>query len=102
MHVDDMILSKSKEDIYKFCDHIKNKNLIFKIEGFLGGEEKGILHCLKKKIEFLDDGIYIMSSGKYIPHLLELIYLEDRRSKAVPSRHGLEIYDKENAMDEEY
>ena len=56
----------------------------------------------EREIEFTDEGLCIMPSGKYIPHLLGLLHLEDRRGRATPSHHGLEVYNKENTMDEEY
>ena len=56
----------------------------------------------EREIEFTDEGLCITPSGKYIPHLLGLLHLEDRRGRATPSHHGLEVYNKENTMDEEY
>lgn len=72
--------------------------MTLKVEGSLGGEENGVLRYLKRQIEFADDGLYITQW----PLLLELLLLEGRRGKSTPSHHGLEVYEKDNAMDEEY
>lgn len=40
----------------------QEKNLTLEVEGPLGGEDNGVLHYLKRQIEFMDDGLYIMPS----------------------------------------
>lgn len=53
---------------------------------------------LKKNIIITADGIVIEPCKKYIPKLLELLHVENRREKSCPHHINLEVYDRNKVL----
>ena len=100
VHIDDIILVANEEAHEAFFDHF-GKILKLKIEGPFGLEKPGTLFYLKRQISFDEDGLEVATSSKYIPKLVTLLKLQDRRGRSVPSHASLDLFDSKNVNKEE-
>jgi hypothetical protein len=101
VHIDDLLVIGSKEHIRDFHERL-SKELKLKIEGPLQCGDEGSIFYLKREIQFAEDGIYIAPSSRYIPKLMEMLNIQDRRGKGVPHHGCLQIFDPETTGPDEF
>ena len=96
VHIDDIIQVSAKRACLEF-NEIFSKRLKLKMEGHFGRDEPGVVYYLKRQIEICEEGIYITASSKYIPKLVDLLKISDRRARTTPNSPELDVYDPEAA-----
>lgn len=101
IHVDDIILVASEEFCISFYREI-SKKMKAKLDGPLGCGRDGVLYYLKRQLEFSERGIDLSCNAKYIPKLVEMLHVTERRGKSVPGHHGLQVYDSETISESEF
>ena len=101
VHIDDLLVVGTKEYIMKFHNKL-SKELKLKIEGPLQCGDDGSIFYLKRELQFVENGIYLAPSSRYIPKLAEILKIHDWRGKTVPHHGCLQIYDVETTSSEEY
>ena len=101
IHVDDTILVASEEFCISFHREI-SKKMKAKLDGPLGCGRDGALYYLKRQLEFSESGIDLSCNAKYIPKLVEMLHVTERRGKSVPGHHGLQVYDSETISESEF
>ena len=86
------LFRRKKENSYEaFLDHF-SKILKLKAEGPHGVDRPGVVYYLKRQLSFDSTGVEIAISSKYIPKLVALLGLENKRSRGVPTHATLEAY----------
>ncbi|CAL1141687.1 unnamed protein product [Cladocopium goreaui] len=100
-YVHDMDSTISKEFILGFHGEL-SKELKLKIEGPLQCGDEGSIYYLKRELQFTEHGIYVAPSSRYIPRLLEILKIKDRRGRTVPHHGCLEIFDAASIADDEF
>ena len=100
-HIDDLLVVGSKEFILGFHGEL-SKELKLKIEGPLQCGDEGSIYYLKRELQFTEHGIYVAPSSRYIPRLLEILKIKDRRGRTVPHHGCLEIFDAASIADDEF
>ena len=60
--------------------------------------EPAEVQYLEKKIIVIPDGVVVEPCKQYIPKLLELLRIENRREKTCPHRNNLEVYSREKIL----
>ena len=101
VHIDDIIQVADKQSCLGFRE-VFSERLKLKMEGPFGRDEPGVVYYLKRQIEICTDAIYITASSKYIPKLVELLKISDRRPRTTPNSPELDVYDPESASPGEY
>ena len=79
-----------------------SKKMKAKLDGRLGCGRDGVLYYLKRQLEFSESGIDLSCNAKYIPKLVEMLHVTERRGKSVPGHHGLQVYDSETISESEF
>ena len=98
VHIDDILLVGSTEDCEWF-ESESNKVLKMKKDGPCGvGDDQTIMY-LKRELEFRNNEFYLRTNRKYIPKLVEMMEVAERRNKTLPYHPGLDTYDPK-AVDE--
>ena len=100
VRVDDIILVAEEQDHYKFLEHF-SKILKMKADGPYGTSLPGTLFYLKRKLTFDERGLEIAASSKYVPKLLSVLKLQDRRGRGAPSHSSLDVFDATVAREDE-
>ena len=100
VHVDDVLLVGSTFDC-KWCLDELSKKFSLKSNGPFPAGKDAELEYLKKNILVTSDGIIMEPCKQYIPKLLELLGVENRREKACPHHNNLDVYDRERIMTKE-
>eukprot|EP00435_Cladocopium_sp_Y103_P026788 s4238_g6.t1 len=100
-HIDDLLLVASRADTEEIYGKLSQK-LTLKKDGPYGADEPGRLFYLKRQVDIGEDGIYIAPNAKYIPKLVELLEITERRGKSVPHHSALTVFDSENISPDEY
>ena len=100
-HLDDLLVVGSKEFILGFHDEL-SKELKLKIEGPLQCGGEGSIYYLKRELQFTKHGFYVAPSSRYIPRLLEILKIKDRRGRTIPHHGCLEIFDATSIADDEF
>ena len=101
IHIDDILLVAPKEFCVEFHSSL-GKKLKVKMDGPLHPDEDGTVFYLKRQIEMDKDGLSIAVNSKYIPKLVEMLNVTDRRGKSTPGQTGLNVYDAEVINESEY
>ena len=78
-----------------------SKKMKAKLDGPLGCGRDGVLY-LKRQLEFSENGIDLSCNAKYIPKLVKMLHVTERRGKSVPGHHGLQVYDSETISESEF
>lgn len=100
VHVDDVLPVGSTFDC-KWCLDELSKKFSLKSSGPFPVGKDAELQYLKKNILVTSDGIIIDPCKQYIPKLLELLGVENRREKACPRHSNLGVYDRERILTKE-
>ena len=100
VHIDDIIQVSSKSECLQFRNEF-SKILKLKAEGPFGRTEPGVVFYLKRKIEICEESIFISPNSKYVPKLVELLHLTERRPRTTPSAPELDVYDPHATLPEE-
>lgn len=77
------------------------KILTLKSEGPFGMEKPGALYYLKRQISFGSEGIEVSVNPKYIPKLVSLLNLQDKRTRTIPTHSTLGVYSRNSVKEEE-
>ena len=88
VHVDDVLLIGSTFDC-NWCLEELAKKFSLKSNGLFPVGRNAEVQYLKKNIFITNDGIVIEPCKQYIPKLLELLDVENRREKACPHHNNL-------------
>ena len=100
VHIDDILLVGSTEDVEWFESEF-NKVLKMKKDGPCGvGDDQTIMY-LKRELEFRNNEFYLRTNRKYIPKLVEMMEVTDRRNKTLPYHPGLDTYDPKGVDEKE-
>ena len=91
VHMDDILLIGPEGAHEAFLEHF-NKLLKLKAEGPHGVDRPGVVYYLKRQLSFDSTGVEIAISAKYIPKLITLLGLENKRSRGVPTHSTLDAY----------
>ena len=100
MHVDDVLLIGSTFDC-NWCLEELSKKFSLKSNGPFRVGQAAELQYLKKNILVSSEGIVTEPCKQYIPKLIELLGVENRREKSCPHHNGLEVYDRERILPKE-
>ena len=100
VHVDDVLLIGSTFDC-NWCLEELSKKFSLKSNGPFPVGQTAELQYLKKNILVSSEGIVIEPCKQYIPKLIELLGVENRREKSCPHHNGLEVYDRERILPKE-
>ena len=100
-HIDDLLVVGSKEFILGFHEEL-SKELKLKIEGPLQCGDEGSIYYLQRELQFTEHGIYVAPNSRYIPRLLEILKIKDRRGRTIPHHGCLEIFDATSIADDEF
>ena len=101
VHIDDILLVGEKEFCQKFYEELGGF-LKLKVDGPYSVEDPGVLYYLKRQLEVGEDGVKISPNSKYVPKLVEMLNITDRRGKGVPHYSNLNVYDAEEIDEKEY
>ena len=85
-HVDDLILAGKPEDLVWCTDALKQRFTISE-SGLVPQKDqspKEAVRFLKKRHYFVEEGLVVCPHEKYIPGLIELYNLENKRAKVTP------------------
>ena len=101
IHVDDLLVIGSQDDCEWFKSEI-SKCFTVKSEGPYSLDERWACQYLKRTLICNETGIVIEPKNKkYIPKLLELLKMENRRGKSLPHRAQLEAYSADRVLEAE-
>ena len=101
VHIDDLLVVGTKEYVMKFHSRLP-KELKLKIEGPLQCGDDGSIFYFKRELQFVETGICLAPSSRYIPNLAEILKIYDRRGKTLPHHGSFQIYDVETTSSEEH
>ena len=97
IHVDDLLVIGSEFDCGWFLKEL-SVHFNLKSNGPFRCDQPAEVQYLKKNIIITPDGIVIEPCKQYIPKLLELLHVENRREKACPHHNNLEVYDRNKVL----
>ena len=98
--MDDLLVIGSTFDCKWFLkEYSKHFNL--KSNGPFPYGQGAEVQYLKKNLILTPDGIAIEPCKQYIPKLLELLHVENRREKSLPNHANLEAYHKDRVLNNE-
>ena len=100
IHVDDRLVIGPTFDCKWFLSELE-KHFNVKSNGPFPYGEVGEVQYLKKNLILTPDGIAIEPCKQYIPKLLELLHVENRREKSLPNHANLEAYHKDKVVNNE-
>ena len=100
IHVDDLLVIGSNDDCIWFKEHI-SKCFTVKSDEPYNMDEKWECQYLKRTLVCTESGVVIEPNKKYIPKLLELLKIENRRGKSLPHHAQLETYSAERILEAE-
>ena len=100
IHVDDLLVIGSQFDCKWFLDEL-SQHFKLKSNGPFQCGQTAEVQYLKKNIIITPDGIAIEPCKQYIPKLLELLHIENRREKSLPNHANLETYHKDRILENE-
>ena len=100
IHVDDLLVIGSNDDCNWFKEEI-SKCFTVKSDGPYSTDEKWESQYLKRTLICNESGIVVEPNKKYIPKLLELLKIENRRGKSLPHHAQLESYSAERVLEKE-
>ena len=100
VHVGDVLLIGSTFDC-NWCLEELAKKFSLKSNGPFPVGRDAAVQYLKNNVFITSDGIIIEPCKQYIPKLLELLGVENRREKACPHHNNLEVYDREKILTKE-
>ena len=100
IHVDDLLVIGSNDDCNWFKEEI-SKCFTVKSDGPYSTDEKWESQYLKRTLTCNESGIVVEPNKKYIPKLLELLKIENRRGKSLPHHAQLESYSAERVLEKE-
>ena len=97
IHVDDLLVIGSDFDCKWFLDEL-SLHFNLKSSGPFSSSEPAEVQYLKKNIIITPDGIVVEPCKQYIPKLLELLHVENRREKTCPHHNNLEAYSRDKIL----
>ena len=97
IHVDDLLVIGSDFDCKWFLSEL-SLHFNLKSSGPFSSTEPAEVQYLKKNIIITPDGIVVEPCKQYIPKLLELLHVENRREKTCPHHNNLEVYSRERIL----
>ena len=100
IHVDDLLVIGSQDDCEWFKIEISTCFTV-KSEGPYSLDEKWECQYLKRTLIGTETGIVVEPNKKYIPKLLELLKMENRRGKSLPHHAQWEVYSAERVLEAE-
>ena len=100
IHVDDLLVIGSHDDCNWFKEEI-SKCFTVKSDGPYSTDDKWESQYLKRTLICNETGIVVEPNKKYIPKLLELLKIENRRGKSLPHHAQLESYSAERVLEKE-
>ena len=100
IHVDDLLVIGSQDDCEWFKSEI-SKCFTVKSEGPYSLDERWECQYLKRTLICNETGIVIEPNERYIPKLLELLKMENRRGKSLPHHAQLEAYSADRVLEAE-
>ena len=100
IHVDDLLIIGSQDECEWFKSEI-SKCFTVKSEGPYSLDERWECQYLKRTLICNETGVVIEPNKKYIPKLLELLKMENRRGKSLPHHAQLESYSAERVLEAE-
>ena len=100
IHVDDLLVIGSQFDCKWFLAEL-SQHFKLKSNGPFQCGQTAEVQYLKKNIIITPDGIAIEPCKQYIPKLLELLHIENRREKPLPNHANLETYHKDRILENE-
>ena len=100
IHVDDLLVIGSTFDCNWFLTEL-SKHFNLKSNGPFPCGQVAEVQYLKKNLTLTPDGIAIEPCKQYIPKLLELLHVENRREKQLPNHANLEAYHKDKVLSNE-
>ena len=100
IRVDDLMVIGSVFDCKWFLDEL-SKQFNLKSNGPFPCGQPAEVQYLKKNLIITPEGIAIEPCKQYIPKLLELLHVENRREKSFPNHTNLEAYHKDRVLPKE-
>ena len=100
IHVDDLLVIGSIFDCNWFLAEL-SKHLNLKSDGPFPCGQVAEVQYSKKNLIWTPDGIANEPCKQYIPKLLELLRVENRREKSLPNHANLEAYHKDKVLSKE-
>ena len=100
IHVDDLLGIGSQDDCEWFKSEV-SKCFTVKSEGPNSLGERWECQYLKRTLICNETGIVIEPNERYIPKLLELLKMENRRGKSLPHHAQLEAYSADRVLEVE-
>ncbi len=97
IHVDDLLVIGSRDDCVWFREEI-SKCFTVKCDGPYSVDEKWECQYLKRTLICTETGIVVEPNKKYVPKLLELLKMENRRGKSLPHHAQLESYSADRVL----
>ena len=97
IHVDDLLVIGSDFDCKWFLNEL-SLHFNLKSSGPFSSSEPAEVQYLKKNIIITPDGIVVEPCKQYIPKLLELLHVENRREKTCPHHNNLEAYSRDKIL----
>ncbi len=85
----------------KWCPDELSKHVNLKSSPFPCGQPAEVQYLKKNLIITPSDGIAIEPCKQYIPKLLELLHVENRREKSFPNHANLEAYHEDRVLTQE-
>lgn len=101
IHVDDLLVVGSDFDCNWFLKEL-SVHFNLKSNGPFRCDQPAEVQYLKKNVIITADGIVIEPCKQYIPKLLELLQVENRREKSCPHHNNLEVYDRNKVLAGEF
>ena len=100
IHVDDLLGIGSQDDCEWFKSEV-SKCFTVKSEGPNSLDERWECQYLKRTLICNETGIVIEPNERYVPKLLELLKMENRRGKSLPHHAQLEAYSADRVLEVE-
>ena len=97
IHVDDLLVVGSMFDCKWFLEELA-RHFSLKSSGPFPCGQPAEVQYLKKNLVITPDGISIEPCKQYIPKLLELLQVENRREKSLPNHANLEANHKDKVL----
>ena len=100
IHVDDLLIIGAQDECEWFKAEI-SQCFTVKSEGPYSLDERWECQYLKRTLICNETGIVVEPNRKYIPKLLELLKMENRRGKSLPHHAQLEAYSADRVLEAE-
>ena len=100
IHVDDLLIIGAQDECEWFKAEI-SQCFTVKSEGPYSLDKRWECQYLKRTLICNETGIVVEPSRKYIPKLLELLKMENRRGKSLPHHAQLEAYSADRVLEAE-